>query len=439
MPLQQLFALRDNILEKRLKTLLPRLMKDTAVTMWIVIGDEYNEGPTVRSLLPSSFVHARRKALFIFARDAEGMVQRYIVSKPDFSIDRFYTPALLKPPGFDFETFYSTFATSYDLEAIRKMDAEDTWQCVARIVREHDPDSIAVDSSTVTAFADGLSRSNYDQLAEALGEHYRDRIVTSERLAVRWLETRIDEELDLFTKIVSATRDIIAECYSPAVIVPGKTTLGEARFFLMERGYAMGMPPWFEATLWARRRGAAHLESDDTVIEPGDLLHCDVGFIYGGLCSDVQEMAYVNNPDDRENDAIRATLSAIHRTAMRLQDILASEFRAGATGNEVLAAALAKAREEGIERPMIYTHPTGAFGHGPGPTIGTFGNQGFVEGPGEYTVNDRTCYALELNVREKVAPWDELLIMYGQEIDVVFRDGAVRFPAGRQTELHIVG
>ena len=438
-PLWELFALHDDILEKRLETLLPRLMDEAGVDMWIVIGDEYNEGPGVRSFLPSSFIHARRKALFVVARGDNDTVRRYVVSRPDFTIDRFFTPVLLKPPGFDFETFYTTFAPDYDLEKIRAMEPEDTWECVGRLVREHAPESIAIEVSPVTAFADGLSKSNYDALAEAIGERYRDRLVPAEHLTVRWLETRIDEEIDLLAKIVSATRGIVAECYSTSVITPGKTTLGEARFYLMERGYELGMVPWFEATVWARRRGHAHLDDDDTVIEPGDLLHCDVGFTYGGLNSDVQEMAYVDNPGDPEDAAVIERLREIHATAARLQDIAAESFREGATGNEILAAALERARAEGIARPMIYTHPIGLFGHGPGPTIGTFGNQEFVEGTGEYRLRDRTCYALELNVREEMGPWDDLVVMYGQEIDVVFRDGRVEFPAGRQRELHVIG
>jgi hypothetical protein len=163
-----------------------------------------------------------------------------------------------------------------------------------------------------------------------------------------------------------------------------------------------------------------------------------VGFTYGGICSDIQEMAYVDNPDDPENEAVISSVRDIHATAARFQDIAASQFREGATGNQILTATLAAARTAGIERPMIYTHPTGAFGHGPGPTIGTFGNQEFVEGTGEYRLHDRTCYALELNVREEMGPWDDLVVMYGQEIDVVFRDGAVEFPAGRQEDVHII-
>ncbi len=439
MPLRELARLCDEILLERLKTVLPELMAETNTDMWIVIGDEYNEGPTVRSLLPSSFFQARRRALFVFARTDTGRVARYIVSRPDFTIDRFYDPVLLKPPGFDFETFYRTFATNYDIEAIRAMETEDTRQRLARLVRDHDPRTIAIETSSATAFADGLSKSNYDLLMEALGETYGGRTVSSETLTIRWLESRTDREIELFASVVAKTREIIAEVYSTEVISPGKTTLGEARFAMMERGHRLGMVPWFDATVWARRAGAPHIDDDDAVILPGDLLHCDVGFRYGTLCSDVQEMAYVDNPESPDNGRVIARLQEIHRTATRLREITAQAFREGATGNEVLAEALHTARTEGIERPMIYSHATGIFGHGPGPTIGQFGNQTFVEGSGEYRIRDRTCYALELNVREAVPAWDDLVIMYGQEIGIVFRDGAVEYPAGRQSTLHIIG
>ncbi len=434
MPLQALARLRDEILAERLDTILPRLMEETDTDMWIVIGDEYNEGPTVPSFLPSSFFHARRRALFVFLRDG----RRYIVSRPDFTIGRFYEPILLRPPGLDIDAFYGTFATSYDLETIRALPEEDEWQRLERLVQEIDPRTIAVETSPETAFADGLSKSNFDRLSAALGDTYRDRLVSSAALTVRWLESRTDREIDLFRQVLAKTREIIAWLYSREGITPGRTTLGEARFSMMERGYRLGMVPWFDATVWARRAGAAHIDDDDEVIRPGDVLHCDVGFCYGGLCSDVQEMAYIDNPDDPHNAETIARLEEIHRTALQVMDATAAQFAGGRTGNQVLADALAASREAGVARPMVYSHPTGLFGHGPGPTIGHFGNQEFVEGSGENRIHDRTCYALELNVREPVATWDDLTIMYGQEIDVVFRDGVVEYPAGRQESLHIV-
>ncbi|NLE15489.1 MAG: aminopeptidase P family protein [Spirochaetales bacterium] len=434
LPLQSLFFLQDEILLDRLCHLLPAVMEETGIDMWIVIGDEYNEGPVVESLLPSSFFHARRTAAFLFVRQNTKVV-RMVVSKPDFSIDRFYEPVLLKPKGFDWETFYRSFASRYDIEAIRHLPEEDVFSCISRMVRQYNPANIAIDVSGQVAFADGLSKSNHDKLVACLDPLYHSRLQSSEDVAVRWLETRRPKEIEVMQHITLVTRQIIAQLYSRAVIIPGKTTIGEARFFLMESAIKLGMIPWFDATVWIRRKGCSHIDEDAAVINEGDLLHCDFGVRYGKLCSDVQEMAYVKASDD---ELLIAELQSIHAKAMRLQDILADNFVQGRTGNEVLHLSLEQARSEGMKKPMIYSHPIGFFGHGPGPTIGSFGNQVFVPGSGERILHDATCYAMELNVMEEVPSWDHMTIMYGQEIDILFVDSEVKFYAGRQEQLTII-
>jgi Xaa-Pro aminopeptidase len=435
MNLQQLFALQDEILLDRLENLLPRLMDETNTDMWIVIGNEYNEGPTVTSFLPSSFFHARRTSAFLFYREGDTF-RKVIASKPDFSIDQFYTPVLLKPKGFDWEAFYSNFAQEYDLEKIRNMPEEDLWSCIARIIAEVNPKTISLDISEHTAFADGLSKTNYDRFLSAIDPKFYQRIISSEPIAIRWLETRTYTELKLIKYLTDETRTIIKECYNKKTIKAGKTTIGEARFYLMEQATNKGMPPWFDATVWIRRKGSSHIEDDTQIIEAGDLLHCDFGVLYGGLCSDVQEMAYVTGHEDDEN--VIAELNRIHALAAKTQDILAAAFGEYKSGNDILKEALETAKASGISHPMIYSHPIGIYGPGPGPTIGSFGNQNFVPGSGERLVHDSTCYAMELNVMEPVSVWDNMIIMYGQEIDILFKDGTVHFYSGRQEALHII-
>ena len=435
MTLQQLFTLQDEILLERLNTLLPQVMKETQTDMWIVIGDEYNEGPCVRSFLPSSFFHARRTAAFLFYREGD-TVSRAIVSKPDFSIAQFYTPVLLKPKGFDWEAFYTNFAPQYDIEKIRAMEEEDLWTCIGRMVREKNPATISLELSENTPFADGLSKTNYDRLVTHLDPQFHERIISAEEITIRWLETRIDTEIDLMSYITDQTRAIIRDCYSRKTITSGTTTIGEARFYLMERATNLGMIPWFDATVWIRRRGSAHIDDDTAIIQAGDLLHCDFGVRYGQLCSDVQEMAYVTG--DEQDQEIIADLERIHCLAMQTQDILAKAFSEQKSGNDILQEALLAAKDSGISHPMIYSHPIGIYGHGPGPTIGSFGNQKFIPVAGERLVHDSTCYAMELNVMEKVPAWDNMTIMYGQEIDILFKDGKVHYFSGRQEALHFI-
>ena len=434
-PLQTLSSLQDEILLERLEKTLPLAMEECNVEMWIVIGDEYNEGPVVKALLPSSFFHARKTSLFVFARK-NGKNYRYIVSKPDFSIDKFYTPALLKPIGFDWEKFYTTFAPEYDIEAIRKMDEEDIWNALSRIVREIDPTTIALDISSKTPFSDGLSKTNYDAIVSSLGDAYKGKVISGEMVATRFLETRIDKEFDLMRKIIGVTREIIKKAYSLEFITPGVTTTGDVRFFLMEEAIKVGMNPWFDATVWIRRDGKSHIDNDREVIRKRDILHCDFGVVYGKLCSDVQEMAYIKDEND---ETLISELKHIHGICMKFQDIVMENIQIGKTGNDVLIDSLRIAKQHSIAKPMLYSHPIGIYGHGPGPTIGSFGNQEFVKGSGERILHNNTAYALELNVMEHVPSWNNLEIMWGQEIDIAIIDNVPQFLNGRQEELHIVG
>jgi hypothetical protein len=165
-----------------------------------------------------------------------------IVSKPDFTIEQFYTPVLLKPPYFDFEMFYSTFACHYNLDHIRALPIEDTYDCIKRIISEKKPRKIGLNISELTPFADGLSHTNYEELKRHLPN---DKIVSSEILTIRWLEIRTELETKYMKMIVDKTRAIIKKCYSRNVIQPGLTTIGEARFFLMEIATSIGMMPQY--------------------------------------------------------------------------------------------------------------------------------------------------------------------------------------------------
>lgn len=423
MTFQEADKVRDEILKHRLDTLLFDLMKETEVDMWIVIGDEYNEGPCLKTFLPSSFYHARKRTILVFYR-SHSEVERMIISKPDFTIGQFYQPMLLKPPNFDYEMFYSTFATDYDLDVIRKLPVENEFECLNRIIKDRQPKKIVANYSELSPFSDGLSHTNYKFL-EALN----CTLESSELLTLRWLETRSNLEMIYLKKIVLKTREIIDSCYTRENINPGTTTIGQARYYLMSKAYSMGMKPWFDATVWIRRKGYPHLDNDDAIILEGDLLHCDFGVKYLGLCSDVQEMAYV---DDGNISLINA-YQRLHKTTQEFQDIVMNQFVEGSTGNEILKRAL-KASEH-IQGRRLYTHPIGFYGHGPGPIIGQFSNQDHVTGMGNYKLHSRTCYALELCVKQYIKELD-MDILYGQEIDIYFNHTAHYF-AGRQESLHV--
>jgi hypothetical protein len=121
----------------------------------------------------------------------------------------------------------------------------------------------------------------------------------------------------------------------------------------------------------------------------------------------------------------------------RWQDILTGEFVPGRTGNEILAATIAGAEEEGIAS-STYTHPLGHFGHAPGPTIGMWDNQGPTRIRGDWRLFANTGYAIEGNVKVAVPEWDGELVQIKLEQSAVFDGDKVWYLAGRQTEWHLV-
>lgn len=105
-----------------------------------------------------------------------------------------------------------------------------------------------------------------------------------------------------------------------------------------------------------------------TVIEYGDLLHCDFGVTAMGLNTDTQHMAYVLYPGETEADIPKGYLDGL-KQANRLQDIVKSKMKIGMAGNEILKNSLGQMRSEGFEG-RVYCHPIGDWGHSAGTLIG---------------------------------------------------------------------
>ena len=56
----------DAILEDRLTNLLPQLMRRENIDMWVIISREYNEDPVMKTMLPSTWLSARRRTIMVF-------------------------------------------------------------------------------------------------------------------------------------------------------------------------------------------------------------------------------------------------------------------------------------------------------------------------------------------------------------------------------------
>jgi len=409
LPLRQRAEVKNKWLRHRLETILPEIMKREGFDMWIVVSREYNEDPVIMTLLPEPMMYARRRTILVFNIKGDGSIERLVLSR--YGLQDFY-------------------------EGVWDPDEEEQYACLARVVKERDPKVIGINVSDTFGFGDGLTHGDYKLMAEAFGEEYMGRAQGAERLAVGWLERRSKAEMDSYPGIVEITHAIVAEAFSSRVIHPGITTTDDVVWWMRQKMLDLGLQAWFQPSVDIQALGQTHdAKEKRNLIQPGDLLHCDVGFFYMGLATDIQQNAYVLKAG--ENDAPEGLKAAL-ADANRLQDIHAESMVAGRTGNQILKAALAKAKEEGINA-SIYTHPLGHHGHAAGPTIGLWDRQGGVPGRGDYELFDDTCYAIELNAKKAVPEWEGQEVRMALEQDAVFTEGKIHFMAGRQTELHLIG
>jgi hypothetical protein len=413
--LQERAKIQDSWLKERLDTLIAPLMREVGVDMWIIIAREYNEDPVLETMLPGTWMSARRRMVLVFHdRGRDEGVERLAVAR--------YPVGDVFPSGWDPET------------------QPGQWQRVADIVRERDPQKIAINVSDTFPLADGLSVSQHRQLREALGSKLSARLVSHDALAVGWLETRIPAEMETYRTIMRIAHRIVERGLSEEVITPGVTRTDDVVWWYRETLAGLKVDAWCQPSVSIQRAGMSTFEigkmvlENANVIRAGDLLHVDFCMSYMGLKTDTQQMAYVLRPQE---SAAPAGLQNGLTAANRVQDALTDSFRVGRTGNEILFAAREKALRAGLN-PTIYTHPIGYHGHGAGPAIGSWEQQNGSPGTGDYPMRANTAYSIELNAIEAVPEWDDQEARFMLEVDGFFTGSDFYYIDGRQTELLLI-
>ncbi len=423
--------LMDSWLAKRLDTILPQVMARSGIDCWVVACREYNEDPVLKSLTPCAMINARRTTILVFHLDKEGALHRYALTRPGVGLDNIYTAVWTNPKGADWAQSDELMPFGSKLDRYGN-PPETQWECLNRVIKSCNPQKIGLNFSKTTAFGDGISHSLYNQIVNCLDDELKEKITSAQDICIGWLETRLPEEMAAYSGIVQIAHNIIAEAFSSKVVLPGVTTNYDVKYYMMQRVIDLGLQPWFDFEVSLRRRQEGTIDGE-AVILPGDILHCDVGLCYLGLCTDTQENAYVLKLD--ETDA-PDELKQVMKTANRLQDIVLSNFKEGRTGNEILALSRQQAIAQGIN-PCIYTHPIGYYGHGAGTTIGLWDMQGGVPGDGDYPLYNNTVHALELNCKCNVDSWG-VTITFGAETDVLFTNDKPHFLATRQEKFHLI-
>lgn len=406
-------TLIEKIQKDRLDNLLPELMSKNGIDMWIIITREYNEDPIIKTLLPPTWLNARRRTILVFSFDeSTKKTESVAISRYNF--------------GKNIKSIWDKEKNPNQMLALKDY------------IDKVNPKKIGLNYSENFALIDGISKSDYELFYSSISNDIKQRIVSAENLGIQWIETRTKLEKEIYKDLVSITQNIINEAFSNKVIEPGKTTTDDVVWWMREKVLELKLKTWFHPTVDVQRNEQSDLYAFDgkskyDIIQPGDLVHCDFGISYLTLNTDCQQIAYVLKSDEKEAPEF---LTKALKDANKLQDILTSEFELDKTGNEILLNSLKIAKVKGLD-PQIYTHPLGTFGHSAGTTIGMWDSQGGVPIKGDVLMKYNTVYAIELNNKSFIKDWNKEVRIMLEEAGL-FEENGFKYINGRQEEIILI-
>ena len=403
---------REEWLKKRFDTILLPMMRKHNVSMWIVTNEEFHADSVTEYIAPP-IPYVGRRDFFILADNGRTLDKIAVVRYVEEHLKNFYT--VLNPPG------------------------NKIGETLKQIVTERNPKTIALNMGNGRGQSDGITRDAYKFLADALGKDYESRFVSGGKFITDYLDTRLPEELEHYRQAVLLTDILTRRAFSNEVVTPGKTTVGDVRWWLLQQVNNLGLTVWFQPDLRVQRLAKPNensmqfleVSSENVVLERGDLIHVDFGLNYMGLSTDWQKHAYILKKG--EKDAPQGLKDALKNTN-RLQDALFVVARAGMTGQEVYAATMAAMKKQNIQA-MIYSHPLGTHGHGLGAAIDF--RRGITAADAE-RLRLGSYTSIELNTSTKVPEWNNQMVTIMAEDDAFMTEKGYEFFRPRQTEFYLI-
>lgn len=396
------------MLKAKFDTILPEVMRENHIDMWIIA---VREGAVDQNTAMFPPAYTPLYGYYVFTDRGGGRIER----------------VTLRNQGEELE-----HCGAFDKVAVR--------QDIRSFVAERNPKAIAIDTATELGTADGLSHSMYEKLVKDLGEPYASRLVSAEKLVSEYRSLQTPEEIDAYTKAGEYSRDIAEEAFSNKVITPGKTTLRQVSDWMADQLLKRGLGDSFDIpNVSLQRQGMkSHADSDDTVIEPGDLINVDWGVGYLNKWTDMKRTAYILKPGET---AVPRGMQHAFELAVAVRETLAKTIKPGVTGGEMLikvnevVGAMPGYKTLSLDNPaagmpgpgdssttvLIGCHSTGDLGHGSGASV--------ISWPLRKTYLLRPTQALvsEFFTSTPVPEWGGQRISMALEDDTILTDDGVRF------------
>ena len=342
------------IREEKFDRILPEVMRENQIDMWIVAQKEGHNDPMYELL----------------GRGYTGSIGYYVFS--DRGGDRIERAALGITGGM--------------LEQCRVYDIIEGTAELQAFVAARNPKRIGVNTSDEIGAADGLTHTLYLHLRKTLGDQYAGRLVSAEKLVSDYRSRHVASEIVAFGEAGELSRTIAERALSNDVITPGRTTLAEVAWWMWDQLLARGLGSSFDMpSVYITGPNGIEATSTDRIIQRGDILVIDWGVGYLNLWTDLKRMAYVLKDGEL---AAPASYQRAFDQAVKVRQLIRRTIKPGGTAKDMLdrlngsvAAMPGFGLMKGFNQPtddrgvtdvIVGCHSVGDLGHGSGPSIAWF-------------------------------------------------------------------
>jgi Xaa-Pro aminopeptidase len=392
---QRRWELMNQIRLEKFDLVLPEVMRENRVDMWITVNREGYDDPLTEDFGKG---YVGSYGYYVFTDRGEGRIERAVLGAGT---------ALLEDNG-----AYDIFGSPEELRAF---------------VEERDPQTIALNYSRNIGAADGLSYTSYQKLVEELGPLYAERFVSAEKLASDFRSRRVATEIAAFAQAAEMSRNIAERAFSNEVITPGETTLADVAWWMRERqfennlGTSFGMP-----SVYITGPDGFVALSNDHVIQRGDFLAIDWGVGYLNFFTDVKRHAYVLREGETH---LPESFQRAFDNGRAVRDILKANIKAGRTAAETHELLNGLINDAGFtvmdtfNQPtddpdnidvIIACHSVGNLGHGIGPSIAWFNPERMT-----YMIHPTNLFSIELFAYTAIPEWG------GKKLRIPLEDDAI--------------
>ena len=393
------FQMGCQIRSDKFNYVLPEVMRENQVDMWIVTLQEQAYDPLYEDLgrgYPSSLL-----GYYVFTDRGGARIERAALG-----------------------------ITGYMLEQCGVYDIV-TGPDLLAFVKERNPKRIALNYAEEIGAADGLSHSSFLKISKMLGEPYVSRFVSAEKLVSDFRSRRVALEVAAFSEAAQHSVELAERALSNEIITPGQTTLAEVAWWMQEELLRRGFGSSFDmpSVYITGPKGNEGL-SNDRIIQGGDFVSIDWGVCLMNFCTDVKRQAYVLKPG--ETAAPKGHQNAFAQ-AMKVREVIKRTAKPVGTAASMLKAVEKALSAEGFavmttfNQPyggettdvMVGMHSVGNTGHGAGPSMAFFNPRRLT-----YELKPTNMISVEFFAYTPIPEWG------GAKLRVPIEDDAILTPRG---------